>query len=55
MKKSNQFFELLCLNSKTKIKKFLIESGKGPKSYCPFMFNPELIKNRVEEKGDKDE
>lgn len=38
MRKNNEFFELLCLNSKDELRKFLLENGKGPKPKCPVQF-----------------
>lgn len=38
MKKSDTFFELLCLNDKNKIHDFIISNGKGPKPVCPITF-----------------
>lgn len=39
MVNKNEFMELLCLNSKDKVKKFLISNGKGPKPKCPIIFD----------------
>lgn len=38
MKKDNTFFDLLCLNDKSKIHDYIISHGKGPKPVCPIIF-----------------
>lgn len=45
MSDKNEFMKLLYLNSKEKVKQFLISNGKLPKPVCPIVF----IKDKDEE------